>query len=443
MIQPIDITEKGDVLVYGPVGGNPSAGGAVLIHTQSGGYSVLGAGRRPTGINEQGDLSLNLASAFHAGTTYDLQQRIDRTLEEVHAPNNNGQFLGTTHYIPPTGGVVEGGGGTPEHRDDVLVTVPSWQKPPAEAKGPGCQAPAAPQNPDAFAADPSHIQVSWDPPDNSRGVTGYRLYESPANYSRVDPIGEVGPDTFELTVPGDPKSGAHYLIRAIGLGGESHAVVAIAASDVRTQQVGPSDDVFMSLPGLGDLIADPGLVSSPVTIKYRSPAPDGGGTNAGAGDFQLLGQTFSLTATDDNGDPVHQFGSTYLLALHYDPAQLPANTTASAIKLYYYDTARSAWRSIDPCSDCLLPGDPNPDTSTHTVTFELDHMTKFALGVPASATGNPQPPGGGIPSGNQGGGNQGGGNRWRIRAVAIRAAAEHPRAPTRTAAHPGRWASSA
>jgi subtilisin family serine protease/Zn-dependent metalloprotease len=116
----------------------------------------------------------------------------------------------------------------------------------------------------------------------------------------------------------------------------------------------------------------PNVVTSltTVTIQQTDNPPALGG-------FRLLGQIFSIEATDDQGNPVTTFAGNFTITMRYQESDL-GDLNENEITLYYFKEG-DGWVAL-----------PNVvhDPATNTITATLDHLTIFALLERAAPSGN-------------------------------------------------------
>lgn len=93
---------------------------------------------------------------------------------------------------------------------------------------------------------------------------------------------------------------------------------------------------------------------------------------------------YDMTATDANGASITKFNANVTLEVPYVEAQLADNkvTSASELKLGYFDTAAGVWREVPNCA---------VNTTEKKVTCQFDHFTKFAV-IAATDTTAPGAP---------------------------------------------------
>lgn len=396
--QPFAVNDNGDVLADAAITvGNETNRGLVLEHGD-GSVSVLPQDLQPINdpeeeqdswvLNDEGDIITNGQSGtgvYHDGRVYDLRSLIDPNLGYVKAINDNGQILG-----------VDNGGndsGTP-----VLITIPSWAKQPAAVPVAECPAPDPPTHLRAVASG-SGTHLSWQSPENAVDITSYHVYRY-TDPTHLVHVADVDGTTTTYVDTSPPSRSVHYAVSAEGPGGEGNIALSALGEAAARTTTAPGAVTVLPLPnGHGTLRLPADLASSPTTFTYIEPAA----AAPEAGEFVFAGQTFTISATDSSGQAVHTFAHPYTLTVSYDPSKLPPNTDESKLNLRFYDG--SAWQPTLPCSGCSL------DTGNHTITVVLDHLTTFALLVPAAAHGSNGGSGGsGVPPAGGSGSNPGAGS---------------------------------
>ncbi len=115
-----------------------------------------------------------------------------------------------------------------------------------------------------------------------------------------------------------------------------------------------------------------GAVSTPISLTYEMlSTPQEAFPN-----FLFANCAFTLVAYAGN-QQVTQFDQPYTMVLSYDPSDLLAAGIGSPQELNPAYWNGSEWQYILPCSGCSV------DTTKHTVTVVLNHLTEFALGEPS------------------------------------------------------------
>lgn len=85
------------------------------------------------------------------------------------------------------------------------------------------------------------------------------------------------------------------------------------------------------------------------------------------GDLRLLGQVFSLTAKDGNGQSVTQFGRTFTITIYYSGNDW-ADLSDLSWSLFYWSDTEFRWLEV-----------PTQQVSPGIFEATLDHLTNFAL----------------------------------------------------------------
>jgi alpha-tubulin suppressor-like RCC1 family protein len=85
------------------------------------------------------------------------------------------------------------------------------------------------------------------------------------------------------------------------------------------------------------------------------------------GDRRLLGQVFSLTAKDGNGQPVTKFGRTFTITINYSGNDW-ADLADLSWRLFYWNDTELRWIEV-----------PTQQISPGIFAATLDHLTNFAL----------------------------------------------------------------
>jgi hypothetical protein len=85
------------------------------------------------------------------------------------------------------------------------------------------------------------------------------------------------------------------------------------------------------------------------------------------GDRRLLGQVFSLTAKDGNGQPVTKFGQTFTITINYSGNDW-ADLADLSWSLFYWNDTELRWIEV-----------PTQQISPGIFAATLDHLTNFAL----------------------------------------------------------------
>jgi hypothetical protein len=100
-----------------------------------------------------------------------------------------------------------------------------------------------------------------------------------------------------------------------------------------------------------------------------------GSSARATGGLLFAGNAFTLTATDDLGNPVTAFLQPYTLTLDYSNSDwLNAGITdETTLNLYSWDAGRGDWVGLLPCTGCSL------DPSANRLTLQFDRCSDFAL----------------------------------------------------------------
>jgi hypothetical protein len=96
-----------------------------------------------------------------------------------------------------------------------------------------------------------------------------------------------------------------------------------------------------------------------ITLQRASDPPPVGG-------WHLLGQVFSITAEDEQGNPVTHFDPPLTLTLAYSP-ELLAGMNEADLLLHYWDGGAGGWEPIATSAENGI------------LTVSLDHLTNFAV----------------------------------------------------------------
>jgi uncharacterized repeat protein (TIGR01451 family) len=124
----------------------------------------------------------------------------------------------------------------------------------------------------------------------------------------------------------------------------------------------------------------PGAVNGPVFVEI-TPLTSLIASTYG---YTYAGLAFEINALDTDGQPVTQFNQPFTLTTTYTETawQDAGIANEEDLNLYYWNG--SAWKAILPCTGCTH------DTATNIITVLLDHLTEFALLVPAEGEGGGQ-----------------------------------------------------
>ncbi len=144
-----------------------------------------------------------------------------------------------------------------------------------------------------------------------------------------------------------------------------------------TAVVAPSNAAVLTLPNnWGQVELPAGLVTANTTFTYSQTISPTETT----GSFALAGRSFTLEATDANGQPITTFSGRFTITLNYSDADWQATGIPAEENLNLYYWNGTAWVAILPCDGCYL------DTANNQIVAVLDHLTEFALlGNPLAA----------------------------------------------------------
>jgi len=198
-------------------------------------------------------------------------------------------------------------------------------------------------------------------------------YELICSFDQVDLQQEV---TITLTSP--TTSASCGTINSIGYISISNGawyrftmkppIVTCTVNDI----VQPGEAATLTLPdGRGQIEFPADLVSVPTTFTYtEQDAP-----SQALGSYTFAGLSFTLDATDSDGNPVTSFPASYTIRLTYQDSdwQSAGITDESLLNLAYWDTANGQWVNVLPCEGCSL------DTEQNNLVAILNHLTEFAL----------------------------------------------------------------
>jgi hypothetical protein len=137
-----------------------------------------------------------------------------------------------------------------------------------------------------------------------------------------------------------------------------------------TATLEPAASATVTLPNnLGEIAFPSGLVTTTTTFTYTQIITPTQNTGA----FAFAGRSFTLVATDANGQPITTFSGRFTITLNYSDAdwQAAGIPGENNLNLYYWDGA--GWAAVLPCAGCSL------DTVNNRVVAALDHLTEFGL----------------------------------------------------------------
>jgi hypothetical protein len=133
------------------------------------------------------------------------------------------------------------------------------------------------------------------------------------------------------------------------MGRSKPAGIAISCTVAATVQ--PGEAATLTLPnGRGQIEFPADLVTLPTTFTYTAQnAP-----SQALGNYMFAGLSFTLVATDANGNPVTSFPANYTIQLTYQDSDWQSAGIAdeSLLNLAYWDTATVSWSflTISPSS---------------------------------------------------------------------------------------------
>ncbi|MCX6030419.1 MAG: S8 family serine peptidase [Chloroflexi bacterium] len=141
--------------------------------------------------------------------------------------------------------------------------------------------------------------------------------------------------------------------------------------------VEPTAPTTMMLPNAhGQIIFPAGLVTTTTTFTYTEMLTPTQAT----GGFAFAGASFTLEATDANGQPITTFAGRYTITLNYQDGDWQAAGIPAEENLNLHFWNGTAWVAILPCAGCSL------DTVNNQIIAVLDHLTEFTLlGNPLAA----------------------------------------------------------
>lgn len=136
--------------------------------------------------------------------------------------------------------------------------------------------------------------------------------------------------------------------------------------------VQPGEAATLTLPnGRGQIEFPANLVTAPTTFTYaEQDAP-----SQALGSYTFAGLSFTLVATDPDGNPVTSFPASYTIRLTYQDSDWQSAGIAdeSLLNLAYWNTVNGQWMNVLPCEGCSL------DTEQNQLVAMLNHLTEFAL----------------------------------------------------------------
>jgi hypothetical protein len=201
-----------------------------------------------------------------------------------------------------------------------------------------------------------------------------RLYDSP---------GDVGTDNWEqayrstdtaVSVIEEPQTLFYWRAKDLNGAGWSPLSSTWTFTTPVTSAVAtitPAGGILDTSPSCLALTFPAGAVSTQVTVTYDML----GSPLEAYPNFLFANCSFTLVAYAGS-QQVTQFNEPYTMVLTYDPSDLLAAgiSAPQELNVAYWDG--SEWQNILPCAGCSI------NTTSHTVTVVLNHMTEFALGSP-------------------------------------------------------------
>ncbi len=147
-------------------------------------------------------------------------------------------------------------------------------------------------------------------------------------------------------------------------GGETITPVVIIGETSATITGDTGGSVAIS----GSITVDipPGAISGSlnVTVQEQSATSPAG--------FTLLGHVFEIGPTGT------QFSKPVNITLHYNPADIPTGVNETDINIYWYNEQTNSWVDMGG----------TVDTTAHTVTIQVTHLSKYAMMVSSADTGS-------------------------------------------------------
>ncbi|MFH0873712.1 MAG: MBG domain-containing protein [Candidatus Komeilibacteria bacterium] len=143
-------------------------------------------------------------------------------------------------------------------------------------------------------------------------------------------------------------------------------VVGNSQTGTLTEIFGANDKVMVKVPN--------GAVNGNTTFNVtQSALTDDDKPLDTIGAFLINGKVYNITATDSNGQPVKKFNQNLIISISIpdllvDPTDLG---------VYYFDDQTNEWTLVSGASF---------DSATRTISFSVNHLTKFAI---FRATGKP------------------------------------------------------
>ncbi len=146
-------------------------------------------------------------------------------------------------------------------------------------------------------------------------------------------------------------------------GGTITPVVTVGnASAVITADTGGT----VAISGSITVEVPPGAINGTLNITVHEE------TASSPAGFTLLGHVYEIGPTGT------QFSKPVNITLHYDPADIPSGMSETDIHIYWYNEQTNSW--VD------MGGTVN--TANHTVTIQVTHLSKYAMMVSSTDTGD-------------------------------------------------------
>jgi len=203
------------------------------------------------------------------------------------------------------------------------------------------------------------------------------------SFDQIDPQQDV-----LITVTSPTTSGSCGILESAGTvtssngGGNKSKVATIIVNSTNctvSYTVQPGTAATLTLPnGRGQIEFPADLVTVATTFTYvEQDAP-----SQNLGSYTFAGLSFTLVATDPDGNPVTSFPASYTIRLTYQDSdwQSAGITDESLLNLAYWDIATGQWMNVLPCEGCSL------DTEQNHLVAVLNHLTEFALLASTEAT---------------------------------------------------------
>lgn len=150
------------------------------------------------------------------------------------------------------------------------------------------------------------------------------------------------------------------------------------------ETVQPGEAATLTLPNDRGQIEFPAdLVTVPTIFTYtKQDAP-----SQPLGSNMFAGLSFTLVATDPDGNTVTSFPASYSIQLAYSDSDWQSAGIAdeSLLNLAYWEAANGQWVNVLPCEGCSL------DTEQNHLVATLNHLTEFALLASTEATDTTPP----------------------------------------------------